>query len=175
MSWRQDFTFGHVRYKRDEDGELQPIGLSRCHPALGRWPDEDRTRSVAVIVSSDFPDEEIVRSVLARGAEKEPESTVFVVRGKPNSKDAARWAVEALRAAGREPILAESNRAYWGNQAGNWRDGEMMTLCDLILVFHDKKSATTSKFIKDAPHVHVIERGVERKKYQRRSRKPIGA
>lgn len=174
MSWRQDIEYGHIVRKRDESGELVPIGRSRCHPALGRYEDESRTRSVAVIVASDFPDEEIVRSVLTKGAEREPESTVFVVRGKPNSKDAARWAVEALRAAGREPVLAESNRAYWGNHAGNWRDGELLG-CDLVLVFHDKKSATTSKFLRGSKHIHVIERGAERKKYQRRGRKPIGA
>lgn len=118
----------------------------------------------------------MIRSTLLRGAEKEPESTTFVLRGKPTSKDAGRWAVEALEAAGRELVLAETNRAYWGTHAGQWRDNEILLLCDMVIVFHDKKSATTAKFTESGKqNLYVIERGAPKKKYQRRGRKPIGA
>lgn len=168
MSWLQ-----YIEYGRTSTGRTSPAVGAR---ASFIWPEgvERPGRVVGIIVASDFPDEEIVRSVLTKGAEREPESTVFVVRGKPTSKDAARWAVDALRAAGRDPILAESNRAYWGNHAGNWRDAELANTVDMLLVFHDKKSATSGKFV-GHDHAHVIERGAPRKKYQRRGRKPIGA
>lgn len=131
---------------------------------------------ISVVVSRDFPEPELIREVLSKGAQAEPDA-IWIIRGKPIKGDALQIAVDTLRENGAEPLFAETNRTYWGNSAIVWRDSELVHLCRLCLVFHDVNSTTTKWFAdKSSPKIHVITRGVKRPpKKKKGGRKPIGA
>lgn len=137
---------------------------------------------ISVVVSKDFPDREMIAETLTQGAALEGPDTVWVLRGTPIKGDALQVADDTLRAAGIEPIYAETNRTHWGNRAGAWRDNEMMLYSRMTVIFHDQKSGVTKVFADVArdPYrnkdgkLKLIERG-QKKKVQRKGRKPIGA
>lgn len=51
----------------------------------------------------------------------------------------------------------------------------MLTLCDLVIVFHDEGSSTTRRFVEArSEKVKVIARGKAKTKKRANGRKPIG-
>lgn len=59
--------------------------------------------------------------------------------------------------------------------AADQRDYEMLTLCDLVIVFHDEGSSTTRRFVEArSEKVKVIARGKAKTKKRANGRKPIG-
>lgn len=113
---------------------------------------------IALIASPKYTDLDGLTKTIDSLVAKYPES-VYVLRNK-NPRDADGVIEERLMMQGVEPFCVPANRAYFGANAGTWRDCELITTCDRIVVFHDGKSAVTDYFVKRAKNndrIHVEE------------------
>lgn len=137
---------------------------------------EQPTGVIGIVVAAKFPEPDLIREKLEEGIARVPADTVWVVRGARKRGDAISVAWDVLEEHGIEPLLAVSNTAYWGTAARGWRDAELLTTCERLIVFHDISSHVTDYFV-DHPHtgckVFKIERG-KKKVAKRKGRKPKG-
>lgn len=173
--WAQDITYGDIKYERDEHGELQPIGRSRCHPALGHY--EPIKGVVGIVVAAKFPEPELIREKLEEGIARVGPDTVWVMRSPRKRGDAISVAWDVLEEHGIEPVLAPSNTAFWSTNARMWRDAELFSTCERLIVFHDISSNVTEYFIEKeytSCKVFKIERGKKKAARPRKGRKPTG-
>ena len=134
---------------------------------------------IGVVVAPKFPDLEVIREKIREGIERVSPETVWVIREKPQRNHAVNIVWEELRAAGIEPFHADLVPAWKGDTYDfrrKWADYELGNTCSKVVVFHDKSSQVTDGWRERlcVARVFVIERG-EKKKVQRRGRKPVDA
>lgn len=158
---------------------------------------------IGIVVAQKFPEPELIRMKLIEGISRVHPDTVWVMRDQARKSHAATVAWETFAEYGIEPFLSELVPAWkrseqrWTQHIGPtgrvvyltplppvsydhraaWRDAEMKTTCERIIVFHDASSGITAEW-KDHEHsiakIYVVERG-KKKRAARKGRKPVGA
>lgn len=126
---------------------------------------------VGVLADRGYPEPEHITEVLKTA----PPDTVFVVR-YANKEDMQ--LLQAVMAAGIEPVLSKGSPPYWKGVEG-WRDGELLNTCSKVLVFRDGSKDTKADWSKLAddptyskvwPGLIVFTKGKKKRK-QRKGRK----
>jgi hypothetical protein len=159
---------------------------------------------IGIVIAQAFPDAGLIREKITEGIQRAHPDTVWVMRDAQRDKHAAKVAWETFEQFGIEPILAplvprwkyrngvgyenktrEPHRKTLGwtyhDARAHWRDIEMRSTCERIIVFHDAKSGITSEWVDYSDNgdsgciakVYVVERG-KKKVTRRKGRKPVG-
>lgn len=135
---------------------------------------------VGIVVAQNFPDLGLIRAKLEEGIERVAPETVWVMREAPHKDHAVVAAWDTLRAHDIEPFLVPLVPAWRLADAYDlrtkWRDAELRSTCERIIVFHDVSSGVTAAWAKvehSVAKMFVIERG-KKKRAPYKGRKPIG-
>ena len=136
---------------------------------------------IGIVVAPKFPDPQIIRDKIEEGIARVSPDAVWVIREKRQTNHAVNAAWETLEAHGIEPMLAPLTPAWKGEKYDlrrAWRDAEMHSYCERIVVFHDITSHVTAEFAdrkdRSPAKVFVIERGKKKTPRARKGRKPVG-
>lgn len=150
---------------------------------LDGFPYEPPKGVVGIVVAQNFPAPELIREKLEEGIARVAPETVWVMREAPKSNHAVTVAWDVLHEHGVEPIQSPlvpffvAKRDEHGyDLRRKWRDAELMSTCERIIVFHDASSNITAEWKKiehSVAKIFVIERGKKRIA-ARKGRKPVG-
>ena len=150
---------------------------------------------IGIVVAQKFPDPKTIRLRIEEGIERVSPDTVWVMRDSERKGHAANYAWATFRAHGIEPFLAplvpawkgdglpllgplaegvrKHDRIYDYDLRADWRDIEIRATCERVVVFHDKSSNVTDKWLTyrdngmSAAKIFVVERGkVKAKRYK---------
>lgn len=137
---------------------------------------------IGVIVAQKFPEPDLIREKLEEGLARVAPETVWVLREAPKANHAVSVAWDTLRANGIEPFLAPLLPFFARKGDGgydlrrSWRDAELRTTCERIIVFHDVSSNVTAEWTtaRGPAKIFVIERGKKKRAVRKPARRPVG-
>lgn len=141
---------------------------------------------IGIVVAQKFPEPMLIREKIEEGIERVSPDTVWVMRDAERKGHAANFAWATFKAHGIVPFLAPLVPAWKskgverdGEIVGaydlraSWRDTEIRSTCERVIVFHDKSSNITAEWVDycadrkehpgDGSHclakIYVVERG----------------
>lgn len=168
--------------------------------------DAERPQGViGIVVAQKFPEPDLIRAKLIEGISRVHPDTVWVMRDAARKGHAATVAWETFAEYGIEPFLTPlvpawqakaadgyvphlgpTGRVVWWERLkypaqydhrASWRDAELRSTCERIILFHDASSGITQEW-KDCEHsiakIYVVERGKKKRAPRKTGRKPVG-
>lgn len=161
---------------------------------------------IGIVVAQKFPEPELIRLKLIEGISRVHPDTVWVMRDAERKGHAANVAWDTFREYEIEPFLAPlvpdwqrkakdgyvahvgpTGRIVWWERLkhvpaydhrASWRDAEMRSTCERIILFHDASSNVTAEW-KDCEHsiakIYTVERGKKKRAPAKRGKAPVGA